>query len=234
MNHQEAVSAGAVERYLLRQLSDTEADEFEQHFFDCLECTRGLQAGALLEDNAQAIFLEERASETPKLFAVRRPAAGKRSVWAAFFAPSFAAPALAGLALALIAAYQTFIVIPRLRARVDAALAPQAVASYVLPPLSRGGARVLDVPAGAEFYAIYMDPAWDGSFAAYECSVDDESGATRFHLRLAAPPPGKPLQILLSRSLLGSGRYTVVIRNAAESGKPQTELARYALILKFE
>jgi hypothetical protein len=64
--------------------------------------------------------------------------------------------------------------------------------------------------------------------------VQDESGSTRFSVRLPAPPPGKPIQILLTRSLLPAGRYTVVIRNAAETGKPETELARYALILKLD
>jgi hypothetical protein len=79
-----------------------------------------------------------------------------------------------------------------------------------------------------------MDPAWEGSFAAYICSVQDESGSTRFSVRLPAPPPGKPIEILMARSLLPSGRYTVTIRNAAESGKPEAELARFALILELD
>jgi hypothetical protein len=108
------------------------------------------------------------------------------------------------------------------------------MASYVLPPVSRGDARSLELPDTGRFYAIYMDPTWEGSFAAYQCSVQDESGSTRFSVRLPAPPPGKPIQILLTRSLLPAGRYTVVIRNAAETGKPETELARYALILKLD
>src|ERR1700733_8491796 len=231
MNHTEAVSNAAVDRYLLGQLSASELEEFEQHFFDCLECSRELHAGALFEDNARAVFLEEAAAPAK----VRTPAETKPSVWGWFWQrPWSAAPALAALVLAAVTLYLASIVIPGLRTQLNAALSPQPGARYVLPPISRGDARALGVPGGGRFYTIYMDPAWEGSFAAYLCSVQDESGSTRFSVRLPAPPPGKPIQILMARSLLPSGRYTVFIHNAAESGKPEAELARYALILKLD
>jgi len=235
MNHIEAVSRGAVDRYLLGQLSDSESEEFEQHFFDCLECTRDLRAGALFEDNARAVFLEERSAPETAAAGTRKPAEAKPSAWAWLWArPWTAAPALAALVLAALTAYQAMVVIPRLRGQLNAALSPQPVASYVLPPISRGDAHALAVPDIGHFYAIYMDPTWQGSFAAYICSVQDESGSTKFSVRLSAPPPGKPIEILMARSLLPSGRYTVVIRNAAETGKPERELARYALNLKLD
>ncbi len=225
MNHTEAVSTGAVERYLLGQLSASESDQFEQHYFDCTECARDLRAGALFQDNARSVFLEERPA------AARVPA--KPSVWKWFGWPSWSwAPALASVVLAAVAAYQAWIVIPGLRGQLDAVLTPQPVASHALPPLSRGDARVLEVPAGQRFYTIYMDPAWQGSFTAYLCSIEDASGSSKFSLRLPAPAPGEPIQVLMARSLLPSGRYTVVIRNVPENGRPQAELARYSLILK--
>jgi hypothetical protein len=227
MNHTEAVSTGAVERYLLGQLSASESDQFEQHFFDCTECARDLRAGALFQDNARSVFLEERAAA--KLL----PA--NPSIWGWFGWRSWSwAPALASLVLAAIVAYQAWIVIPRLRGQLDAVLTPQPVASHALPPLSRGDTRVLEVPTGSRFYTIYMDPAWQGSFAGYLCSIEDASGSVKFSVRLPAPAPGEPIQILMARSLLPSGRYTVVIRNAPENGRPQAELARYSLILKLD
>ena len=233
MNHTEAVNNGSVERYLLGQLSSSESEEFEQHFFDCLECTRDLSASTIFEDNARAVFLEERAS-VPAPAETRRLA--KASLWAWFWQRPWiaAAPALAALALALVTSYQTAVVIPGLRGQLHDALSPQPVASYVLPSISRGDARRLELPASGGFYTIYMDPTWEGSFAAYLCSVQDETGSSRFNVRLPAPPPGKPIQILMARSLLPSGRYTVVIRSAAETGRPEAELARYALILKLD
>ncbi len=234
MNHTEAVSSGAVDRYLLGQLSASESEEFERHFFDCLECGRELRAGAMFEDNARAVFEERNPAAAPA--PVERPKPIKASLWEWFWQRpwSAAAPALATLALAAVTLYQGSVVIPGLRGQLHDALLPQPVASYVLPPISRGDARTLEVPGSGRFYTIYMDPTWEGAPQAYLCSVQDESGAERFSVRLPAPPPGKPIQILMARPLLPSGRYTVVIRSAAEAGKPETELARYALILKLD
>jgi hypothetical protein len=236
MNHAEAVSNGAVERYLQGQLSPSESDQFEQHFFDCLECARELRVGAMFEDNARAVFVEERSLAEAAGARTRRPAEAKPSIWAWVWQRPWGvvAPAAAAIALAALTAYQVWVVIPGLRGQLQEALAPQPVVSYVLPPLSRGDARVLEVPGFGRFYTIYMDPTWDPSFAAYLCSIQDESGSTKFSLRVPAPPPGKPIQILMARTRLPSGRYTVVIRGAAESGKPETELGRYALILKID
>ncbi len=227
MNHTEAVSAGAVERYLLGQLSASESDAFEQHFFDCTECSRDLRAVALFQDNARSVFLEERPAAKPVL--------AKPSVWARFgWRPWSWAPALASLVLGAVAAYQAWIVIPGLRGQLHAVLIPQAVSSHALPPLSRGDGRVLEVPPGSRFFTIYMDPVWQGSFANYLCSIEDASGSIKFSVRVPAPAPGEPVQILMTRSLLPSGRYTVVIRNAPENGKPEAILARYSLTLTLD
>jgi len=235
MNHTDAVSNAAVERYLLGQLSTSESDEFEQHFFDCSECSRELRASAMFDDNATAVFVDQRLAGHRSPSEKRSPIQAKPSAWAWLWQrPWSAAPALAATLLAAVSAYQAAVVIPGLRGQLHDTLSPQPMASYVLPPVSRGDARSLELPDTGRFYAIYMDPTWEGSFAAYQCSVQDESGSTRFSVRLPAPPPGKPIQILLTRSLLPAGRYTVVIRNAAETGKPETELARYALILKLD
>jgi hypothetical protein len=235
MNHTDAVSNAAVERYLLGQLSASESDEFEQHFFDCSECSRELRASAMFDDNATAVFVDQRLAAQRSPSEKRGPIEAKPSAWAWLWQrPWSAAPALAAILLAAVTAYQAAVVIPGLRGQLRDTLSPQPMASYVLPPVSRGDARSLELPDTGRFYSIYMDPTWEGSFAAYQCSVQDESGSTRFSVRLPAPPPGKPIQILLTRSLLPSGRYTVVIHNAAETGKPETELARYALILKLD
>ena len=235
MNHTDAVRTGAVERYLLGELSASESDEFEQHYFDCPECARELRAGAMFEDNARSVFMEERPAPVRPLAATGRPVEMKASWWAALWSrPWSAVPAMAAVLLAAVVVYQSAVVIPGLHGQLRDALEPQPVESYVLPPVSRGAARVMEVPDVGHFFAIYMDPTWEGSYANYLCSIIDTSGVAKISVRMPAPPPGKPLEILMARSLLPSGRYTVVIRNAAENGKPEGELARYSLILRLD
>jgi hypothetical protein len=62
----------------------------------------------------------------------------------------------------------------------------------------------------------------------------DEKGSTPLSVRIPAPPPGKEIQILMSRNQLPSGRYTVIVRHPAANGQPESELNRYSLILKLD
>ena len=62
----------------------------------------------------------------------------------------------------------------------------------------------------------------------------DEAGATRLSARVPASAPNKPLQILISRNQLPSGRYNVIVRGAASGGEPETELDRFLLFLKLD
>jgi hypothetical protein len=227
MNHADAVTMGAVERYQLGELNEMEIEEFEAHFFDCAHCADELRAAAIFEENAKAVFLEESRSSAgagvPKAkFEEARP-----SWWALFWRnPWSAVPALAAVAMLCVVVYQQRIM--------KQALAPQAMASYVLPALSRGDDRVLEVPKGNTFYALYMDQTWPGSYSEYLVSVHDENGTTPLSVHIPAPPPGKEIQILMSRNQLPSGRYKVIVRNVNAAGKPETELAQYSLILKLD
>ena len=46
MDHQDAVRRGAIEKYLLNEISQAERDEFETHFFDCQECAEEMRTTA--------------------------------------------------------------------------------------------------------------------------------------------------------------------------------------------
>jgi hypothetical protein len=223
MNHSDAVRLEAVDRYLLRQLSGPECEEFELHYFDCKLCAAELADAAVFEENAKAVLRADVAKVGSGA------ASGWRSWWSLLWPHQLQiAPALAACALLILVAYQGLIVIPRLRA-------PQAMTSFALAPVARGDDRQeRHVSSQTMHYAIYMDPTWDASYAAYTCAVVDASGATRFSVRVPAPPPGKPIEVLLAGSALNTGRYVVIIRNAAEPGKPEADLATYGLQLRVD
>jgi Putative zinc-finger len=229
MDHTEAVEKGAVERYQLGELSAKEIDEFEAHFFECAHCAEELRAAAIFEENAKAVFLENSRSAA----GAREPRAKfereRASWWALFWRnPWSAVPAGAVAALLCVVVGQARVM--------KHTLDVQAISSYPLPAFSRGEDHVLEVPKNDTFYSLYMDPAWAGagSFPEYLFTVQDEKKATWISRRVPAPPPEKPLQILIPRNKLPSGRYTVIVRYPAANGQPESELARNSFILKLD
>jgi hypothetical protein len=236
MDHEQAVNKGVAERYLLGELSTPESEEFEIHFFGCAQCAQELRAGAIFEENAKAVFLEESAGASGALVRESKTERARLAAWWSLLwqRPWSAAPALAAGALLCLAAYQALVVVPGLREQVRQAQAPQATASYVLQPLSRGDERKTEVPKNYRSYELVVDKAWEKSYAEYLWSFVDEAGATHLSVRVPAPPPNKPLQILISRNQLPSGQYKVIVRGAAPGGEPEAELDRFLLFLKLD
>ncbi len=196
MDHSEAANGHAVERYLLGEMTETEAESFELHFFECTVCTEELAAGALLMENARALPAEE-------------PAPGRvRSAIAPWWRrPSFATPAFAALALAFAVAYQ---------ARELALLnQPQTVAAYALKSGARGGPQENAIPAGKRNTEIRVDLP-DASFPKYQCDLYGAGGQHYFSLETEAPPAGDPLSIRIPRGLQAA-TYTFKVHGVSGS-----------------
>ena len=235
MDHEQAVNKGVVERYILGELSTPESEEFEIHFFGCTQCAQELRTGAIFEENAKAVFLDERAGASGAYVPESKNERARLAWWTLLWQrPWSAAPALAAVGLLCLAAYQAVVVVPGLREQVRQAQAPQATASYVLQPLSRGDERTTEVPKNYRAYELVVDKAWEKSYAEYLWSFVDEAGATRLSVRVPAPAPSKPLQILISRNQLPSGQYKVIVRGAAPGAEPEAELDRFLLFLKLD
>ena len=58
MEHSEAISSKAAERYLLGELDDADAEAFEEHFFECAECADDVRDEAVLLETGRAIARE--------------------------------------------------------------------------------------------------------------------------------------------------------------------------------
>lgn len=54
MEHNEAQSTQAVERYLLDEMTRAEREGFEDHFFECAECGEAVRTGSLMMANGAA------------------------------------------------------------------------------------------------------------------------------------------------------------------------------------
>src|SRR5258708_5655273 len=123
MNHQEALQKMAVEQYLLGELSGAPLDSFEEHLFECPECTADVTAGATFIDAARTELNAPRRIVAP--IPKRAPA------WTSWFtSPWILGPALAACLLAL--CFQTFVQQPRMRQELAQVQAPSVLNPLVL------------------------------------------------------------------------------------------------------
>jgi predicted anti-sigma-YlaC factor YlaD len=109
VTHQEAVDTLATERYLLDDMAGTDREAFEEHFFSCEACAADLRTASAMLQGAQEGFAGQATSNVVTM-PVKR-AAVSAPAWYRSAAPAWAAAAV----LALVAGYQSLVVVPSLR-----------------------------------------------------------------------------------------------------------------------
>ncbi len=230
MEHKEADQTLAVERYLLGDMTASELAQFEEHLFICQDCAESVQTGAVFVENARAVFEEPNAQTGRE--PIRRTIKWQQTPWwKRFMAPAFA-PALAALAMLCVAGYQQLVVIPGLRAQLAAVTTPQLLPSFALHAASRGGQQAIVVPPGAHFFDLYFDVAVE-SASGYSCAILDASGSVRFteHMSQPRPETGGTINLLIGRSRLRAGDYTLVV--STESPRV-VEIGRYPFRVEYQ
>jgi hypothetical protein len=191
MDHHDAVRTLAAERYLLEEMSESEREEFEAHYFECPTCAESVRAGAALAVSAGAPpLVRTRGSFTTIV--------------------SLAAAA----ALALVAGYQAFVTIPGLRRAIDA---PQALAPIAVPPVSRGDGVAVARTDGAVVLALDINVDALSSQLVYDLRTD--GGDVVLSGQSPVPPQGTPLLLLLPGKSLTSGQYAIVVRDSASPAR---------------
>jgi hypothetical protein len=224
MDHQEATETKAAERYLLDELTPELRDAFEEHAFDCPECSLNLRAGAA--------FIHVAKGELPKLLAsgttVSESTPGKggarRSFLAGWLGPAFVVPAFA--ALLLVIAYQNLSTIPNLR---SAAAEP-----HILPATSfhagTRGAETTSVQADRKqgfVLAIQLPEI----YSSYDFTLYNPQGAqqwTRSVPGTAVKAADGTVSLFVPGQSLENGLYSLSITGIAEGGG-RTEIERRVL-----
>ena len=57
MTHTEALNTLAPERYLLDEMTESERNAFEEHYFSCLDCAEDIRSGSLMREGVEAGFV---------------------------------------------------------------------------------------------------------------------------------------------------------------------------------
>src|SRR5438093_13705827 len=95
MDHEEAIKLRAAERYILQELSPDERDDFEEHYFMCVECADEVRSVFALAHNAKSVFAGQAQAATPRPVALQE----RPSNWWIRLRPAVAAPEAAVLLL---------------------------------------------------------------------------------------------------------------------------------------
>ena len=194
MDHNQALKNQAVERYLLRAMSEDEQDQFEEHYFTCTECAADIRSATRLQEAARQFFITE-PHEQP----------ARRSWWSfPTLVPSLASVALLGVVI--------------FQASNHEFEGAQPVAMVALASATRGSGDVARIPQGGPYFMVYFDlPPAPPSTLTYEGTVTNASGKAVSVSEIVAPKPGVPANLLFKRSDFPPGPYRITVRDVAKS-----------------
>jgi hypothetical protein len=218
MDHSQALSTHASERYLLGEMSEPERFDFEDHYFDCGECAEDVRAANAFARGVRAVCAQDGAS-------ARTPLVMQEKVTRARFAwlsPASLLPMAASLMLASFVGYQSLVTIPQLRSS-------RALSPIVLRAAARGDEQTVELRRDQPYSVLSLDvnAADPGTPLVYE--VSPQNGSARAKGETTAPPPGSPLLVVIPHSDLNqAGPWTLVLHTP--QGK---EISRYPFSLKL-
>jgi len=210
----------AAERYLLGQMSESDRDTYEQHFFQCVECAEEVKATARFIDSCKSVLTD------PSVGAGLSSSRPARRIW---FAPSTAAILAGALAATLaLVVYQNVVTIPRL----TNATAPRALASVSLAASnSRGTGLTIAVPR-QQPYLIYVDIP-PGSYDTYDLTFVAKDGRSVKTETISAALTHEAVPIMMSAGRLSPGDYTLVVSGRPRGAGESVEVARFSFTLRF-
>jgi hypothetical protein len=229
MNHQDALKEMAVERYLLGELSGASLDSFEEHLFECSECTADVKAGATFIDAARTEL------NAPRRVAAPNP---KRiSAWTSWLiSPWTLGPALAACLLAL--SFQTFVQQPRIRQELAQAQTPSILNPLVLANAGARGDSIPEIVAPAQgSFVVSLDVPATGGFSSYLCSLYAPDGSLLWKTTITPEQARDALLINIPTGKTKEGLNIFLIQGLTTSGSSSgtlEDLARYKFQLKVQ
>jgi len=229
MTHQEALQEMAVERYLLGELSGASLDSFEEHLFECPECTADVKAGATFIDAARTELNPPRRIVAP--ISKRAPA------WTSWLtSPWTLGPALAACLLAL--CFQTFVQQPRMRQELAQVQAPSVLNPFVLANAGARGDSIPEIVAPEHgSFVISLDVPATAGFSSYLCSLHAPDGSLLWQTTVTPEQARDALLINIPTGKTKEGLNTFLVQGLPISDTSNgrlVDLASYRFHLKVK
>ena len=193
MTHDEAIKNMAAERYILDELEPAERDAFEEHFFDCTECTADVRDAAKVAGGVRT--------------GIRVVPAKHYSRWAA---------AAAGAAVAIGLAYQYVPQVAGFRRHQPAPIGQPARVTaeeqVIELEATRSAAAAYQIRADQPAAIYFTIPPSDIPPPAYTCTLFDASGHDVKTLEVRRDQARDPVKMSVPAGTLRKGDYKLVIR----------------------
>jgi Putative zinc-finger len=210
MDHEAVVRDKMTERYLLNELDAQEREQFEEHFFGCVDCALDVRAGAEFVAQSKVVL-----AEMPEPVFVRSaPPSRSLRDWFRGFRPAFAVPVMA--ALLLVIGYQNLVTYPRLQSELHQ---PQVLpwTSVHLGTWGNGGPTIT-VAQGKSFLLFVPIIPPDNCCASYTAELYNHDQKLEWSLTIPASPQQDQWPIQIPSANRQSGTYTLAVHGVTASG----------------
>jgi hypothetical protein len=213
MDHSDAVRLEAAEKYVLGELSPTQREEYEEHYFDCGLCALDVRAVAAFADTAREVLRRDAERD------FRESKAATRGGWFRWLRPAFAVPAMA--VLLLVVGYQNFVTIPAARQEAADGAAQVFASPFSLQMANvRGGEEVKIQMHSNESLPLKFDFTPGKIFDQYICQIQDETGHSLFQVKVPGTLANKEVNMVVPAGSVKTGKYALVFAGASTASKP--------------
>ena len=150
LDHLKVTKRNVADRYVLGELSHVQREEFEEHYFECVDCAEDVRAFLAISSNSRSVLVDVPDYEEPAP-GLRWTRMGWFQALRSWRPPAIyaMAPALAMLALTVITTYQSI----TLRSQ----LVAQAVPQFALRPDARGDEGEISIQKQGHFVVLAAD-----------------------------------------------------------------------------
>ena len=215
MDHSEAVRIKAVEKYILGELPPELRDQFEEHYFDCVECASDIRALARLRNVSRLVLEEDEAAR------VSSTEEGLQRGWLRWLRPVFAVPAI--VLLAAIVIFQAAVTIPTLKKRSGSQSVAQVYeSSFRLQGTTRGESASKVSINPRQSFALQFDFTPSRKFTSYKGFLVDATGTAIETFDIAGEQANKELHLVIPGAKVHAGNYDLVFSGV--NGAPLTDL----------
>jgi anti-sigma factor RsiW len=230
MEHQEAKTMHAAEKYVLGEMTDELRDQFEEHYFDCTECALDVKAVAAFIAASKEVFKEEPVTAPTSPDVSANLEAKRTWSWSAWLKPLIAIPAVA--ALVAMTVYEGH----KLRTRVPDAVVTSSQNLVTSADFGlRGGDRVQSESTvvrmrQGDTIGLHFDFTPSQTFNAYLGEVQDGAGRVLLRISIPAERINKEVRFVVPAGRLHTGNYVLQVYGDEAA---RSAVAKYAFSIEI-